>query len=77
MRRSENGKSTGINRIPYEFWKLTNTIHIENTKERPNEASFDVVLALLQVYNDIETHGVQNDTNFAAGWMCPLLKKKR
>lgn len=76
MRRSKNGKSTGINSIPYEFWKLINAIHTKNTKERPNEASFNIVPALLQVYNDIQTYGVMNDTNFAAGWMCPLYKKK-
>ena len=28
------------------------------------------------VFQDIQTHGIKENTNFALGWMCPIYKKK-
>lgn len=77
MRKSENRKSTGINRILYEYWNKLITIHTENSKNGPNPSSFDIIQTLIDVYNDMESHGVAADTHFTAGWMCPLYKKKK
>ena len=35
-----------------------------------------ILETLTKVYLDIECHGVHDDSEFAAGWLCPLYKKK-
>lgn len=71
---SKSGSAAGINGIPYDVWKTLHQKHIEaKRKEKP---SFDIIRTLTLVINDIQVHGVTNDSSFAVGWMCPLYKKK-
>lgn len=69
-----NGKATGINGLPVELWKHLNATNVEKTSQ--GKPSFDIAKTLTAVYNDIERHGVSPGTEFTAGWMCPLYKKK-
>jgi exonuclease III len=74
MKSTQNGSSTGINGLPYELWKtLHDRYEIESKADKP---TFNIIHTLTRVYNDIEEYGVQEGTDFAAGWMCPLYKKK-
>jgi hypothetical protein len=68
-----NGKSPGINGLPYEFWKKLHKM-FETLKSDTNKP-FDMVDALKQVYNDIERFGVIAATQFAEGWLSLLHKK--
>ncbi|KAJ2935709.1 hypothetical protein H1R20_g1384, partial [Candolleomyces eurysporus] len=36
----------------------------------------DLVRLLQLAYNDIEHHGINPESNFTEGWMCPIYKKK-
>jgi exonuclease III len=73
LKASKNGTATGINGIPYEFWKLLdNEYEVRTKKEKP---AFNLIKALTEIYNDIEKHGVDEGTDFVFGWMCPLYKK--
>lgn len=74
LQSSHNGKATGINGIPYELWKLLQTRH--TATQKPGKRAVDIIKVLTHVYNDIERYGVEKDTDFAAGWLCPLYKKK-
>ena len=73
LKASSNGTATGINGIPYELWKALNKKY--ETLCQLEKPAFDVVQALTTVYNDIEKNGVDTQTGFVAGWMCPLYKK--
>lgn len=74
MSELPNGKAAGLDGISIEYYKHF-VISFEATKELTNP-SFNIIGILRAVFNDIETNGVQEDTNFAEGWMCPLYKKK-
>ncbi|KAJ7574605.1 Endonuclease/exonuclease/phosphatase, partial [Mycena floridula] len=70
------GKSPGIDGIFYELWrtlKLEYERDSEANKNNPN--NFDATLLLQLLYNDIQRHGIAENTNFTRGWMCPLYKK--
>ena len=71
---SQNGKATGLNGIPYEFWKLLQTQH--DIALKTLKPATNIIKVLTRVYNNIEHHGVVTNTNFIAGWLCPLYKKK-
>ena len=71
---SKNGSATGMDGCPYELWKLLEEHHNQVTQE--NKSSFDITKALMEVFTDIQRHGVNGDTDFALGWMCPIYKKK-
>jgi exonuclease III/ribonuclease HI len=67
-----NGKAAGIDGLPYELWKRINNICKGGEH---NHDSFSIVDCLTAVYNDIEQYGIEPNTQFAEGWMCPLYKK--
>jgi exonuclease III len=69
-----SGKAAGLEGIPSELWKELNRAH-EKTKNK-EQPEPDVAAMLTSVYRDIEIHGVQEGTDFALGWMCPIFKKK-
>jgi hypothetical protein len=71
-----NGKATGIDGLPYEFWKWLNEKSKSITEDEQKNTPFNLIQCLTSVYNDIETNGVAQTTNFAEGWMCPLHKGK-
>ena len=73
LKLSANGKAPGINGITYEVWKFLDAKYIEDyNSEKP---SFNIIEVMTKVFNDIETHGLINDSNFSESWMCPLYKK--
>ena len=79
LQLTENDKATGMDGIPYNFYKCLNCTFkadskAENAKE---EELFDIIEALTMVYQDIEKHGTDPDSEnkFAEGWICPLYKK--
>ena len=74
LRLSRNGTAMGMDGYPYELWK---TLHQQYTADcQANKNGFDIAQVLTDVFNDIQTHGVDPSTNFALGWMCPIYKKK-
>ncbi|KAG2132117.1 uncharacterized protein EDB93DRAFT_1094049 [Suillus bovinus] len=71
---SKAGSAAGIDGIPYEIWKNLHEKHInDQKKELP---SFNIIKTLTLVINDIQEHGVDDNTDFTLGWMCPIYKKK-
>lgn len=38
--------------------------------------AFNITQILAEVFNDIQCHSVDETTDFALGWMCPIYKKK-
>ena len=67
-----NGKATGLNGLPYEFWKWLGPIPIKRADGDPSNLNE----CLHAVFLDIQRHGVAPGTNFTEGWICPLYKKK-
>lgn len=59
---------------PYELWKALQQRHDDTVKN--NKPTFDIIKVLTILYNDIQTYGVDNNSDFALGWMCPIYKKK-
>lgn len=76
LRDSQNDKATGIDGVVCGLWKLIYETYKRQTKMNPTEQAFDVIKLLTMVYNDIESHGVIDRTDFVTGWMCQLYKKK-
>ena len=74
LRLSKNGSATGMDGCPYELWK--NLQERYNVAHQINKEAFNVCKVLTEVFNDIQTHGVDPKTEFALGWMCPIYKKK-
>ncbi len=75
IKESANGKAPGLDGIPTEIWKtLLRQQKTDIAKGRP---PLNILKVLKAVYNDIEEHGVAQDTNFADGWICPIYKLKK
>ncbi|KAJ7141886.1 hypothetical protein C8R43DRAFT_817682, partial [Mycena crocata] len=73
LKKSANYKAPGLNGITYEVWKtLDGRYHTARSLEKP---AFNVLGAMLKVFNDIEIHGMVEKTGFSESWMCPLYKK--
>ncbi|EEB97152.1 hypothetical protein MPER_03581, partial [Moniliophthora perniciosa FA553] len=73
LQLSANGKAPGLDGIPFEVWKsLESRYETDLGAEIP---SFNVILALAYLFNDIEQHGKLPGSSFAESWMCPLYKK--
>jgi hypothetical protein len=71
---SKNSSATGIDGCPYELWKIVKKRH-ENTTGEGNP-SFNIVKVLTSILWDIQQNGVDENTQFALGWMCPIYKKE-
>ena len=67
-----NGKATGLDSLPYEFWKWLSPIPLERADGNPS----NINECLHLVFLDIQRHGVAPNMNFTEGWICPLHKKK-
>ena len=74
LRLSKNGSATGMDGCPYELWKTLHRHHEE--AELKGEPSFNINKVITDLLTDIQTFGVDEKTNFAIGWMCPIYKKK-
>ena len=71
---SKNGSATGIDGCPYELWKALQTQYDKTTQEAG--AGFNITQTITTLLTDIQTHGVDEESDFALGWMCPIYKKK-
>ncbi|KAF5338264.1 hypothetical protein D9611_014618 [Ephemerocybe angulata] len=73
-----NGKAPGPDGIPTELWKDMARAHKQATERNTaeDEKPADIIGILMLFYNDIETNGVTDNSDFAKGWMCPIYKKK-
>ena len=67
-----NGKATGLDGLPYEFWKWLGPIPIKRVDGDPSNFNE----CMHAVFLNIQCHGVVPGTNFTEGWICPLYKKK-
>ena len=74
LKFAKNNTATGMDGCPYELWKALHQHHLDRTKR--NQTSFDINKTLTKVFQDIQTHGVEEVSSFALGWMCPIYKKK-
>ena len=74
LRLSKNGTATGLDGCPYELWKELDKKFDEATAQ--GRKGFDIVAILTLLFVEIQIAGVEKDSDFASGWMCPLYKKK-
>ena len=74
LRISKNGSATGVDGCSYELWKNLHSCY--NTAQQANKDGFNICRVLTDVFNNIQSHGVDPKTEFALGWMCPIYKKK-
>ena len=72
LKNLPNGKATGLDGLPYEFWKWLGPIPIRRTDGDPSNFNE----CLHEIFLDIQRYGVIPNTNFTEGWICPLYKKK-
>lgn len=80
MKSLPNGKSAGPDGIPQEIWK--DLLHQEEKSENETDENItgtrntsDISDYFTILFNDIEEHGIEQNTNFAEGWLCPIYKK--
>ena len=73
--RGKNGSATGLDGCPYELWKELKIRH-DALAGKPDARTFDIAHAFTTVFQDIQAHGVDQETDFTLGWMCPVFKKK-
>ena len=71
---TKNGTATGIDGCPYELWKALTKKYEDDINA--GKTGFNIIKVLTIVYRDIQTNGLDENSNFALGWMCPLYKKK-
>ena len=71
---AKNHSATGLDGCPYELWKELDKIN--DQAQEAGRKSFDIAATLATVFQDIQEHGVDERSNFALGWMCPIYKKK-
>ncbi|KAG1869341.1 hypothetical protein DFJ58DRAFT_615399, partial [Suillus subalutaceus] len=62
-----NGKASGTNGLPYEFWKWVNNKSKSLSEKDQDEEPFNFIDCLTAVLNDVEIHGAAPNTCFADG----------
>jgi len=70
----KNGSATGMDGCLYELWKTLNACFVK--AKESNKAGFNIIETLTRVFKDIQEHSVNERSEFANGWMCPIYKKK-
>ena len=76
IRKTTAGKAPGIDGIPVDLWKALDDQFQEGAKEPNTNHRCDIVWCLTQVFNDIETHGMDEGAKLNEGCMSPIYKKK-
>jgi len=71
---AKSNSSTGTDECPYELWRKLKERHKQNIAD--GKPSFDIVKMITIVFQDIQTNGVHEESDFALGWMCLIYKKK-
>jgi hypothetical protein len=76
MRDSENSSAPGLDGLPFELWKHLEKIHEAYCKMGDEaEKKPSIINLMTRAFEDVWKHGVDESTNFAEGWMCPIYKK--
>lgn len=73
LRLTKNPASPGLDGIPYEVWKAINQ-QCKND-QRDERESFSIIELMTAAFNDVREYGIDSQTGFSDGWMCPLYKK--
>ena len=76
IRDTPNDKAPGPDGIPIELWKSMNDQYTATRDAPAPRRRCNIVWALTQVYNDIETHGMNTEARLNEGCMSPIFKKK-
>ena len=71
---AKDGTAAGLDGCPNELWKKLKLR--QNTACKSNRRGFNILKGLTILIRDIQKHRVDEKSNFAEGWMCPLFKKK-
>src|SRR6266849_807730 len=74
LKLTKNTMATGTDGCPYELWKALENRYNEDTAA--GRESLNIIKVLIIVYRDIQANGLDDASNFALGWMCPIYKKK-
>lgn len=74
LKLAKNGSATGLDGCPYELWKKLNDTY--TAMIRSGQDGFDIIQTLTDIFQDIQAHGVDPETDFTNGWICPIYKKK-
>lgn len=74
LQASKSGSVAELDGILYEVWKCLDQQHKNEQKE--DILSFDVIKTPTMIIKDIQIHGLDEQTNFTLGWMCPIYKKR-
>ncbi|KAJ8454687.1 hypothetical protein ONZ51_g12888 [Trametes cubensis] len=75
IKTAASDKSPGLDGLQTEVWKEYVRWYEHDVKA--GKGGIDVAKALANVYNDIVRYGVQEGTDFAVGWICPVYKLKK
>ncbi|KAJ7852204.1 hypothetical protein B0H14DRAFT_2292090, partial [Mycena olivaceomarginata] len=62
LKLSNDGKASGLDGIPYEFYKLLDILF--RRSEGTDQNLFDVLSFLAKLYADIETYGIVQSSKF-------------
>ena len=74
LHMAKNGTAMGLDRCPFELWKALHLRYIADCQL--NKVGFNIANTLTEIFNDIQIHGTDPNSNFSLGWMCPIFKKK-
>ena len=69
-------KAPGLDGIPIELWKSLDDQFQASAGNPTTGRKCNMIWVLTQVFQDIERHGVAENTDFHEGCMCPIYKKK-
>jgi ribonuclease HI/exonuclease III len=76
LKSMPGGRASGIDGIPYEVWKGLHHRWEQAQKSRGDDMPPNIIGVMTTVFNDIQSHGLDERTEFNLGWICPLYKKK-
>lgn len=79
LKKSNNSSAPGPDGIPYKFWKSMNGQFINdarlNQRGGSQKTTCDLIKLLRLACEDIQWHGIMEDSPFLDGWMCPIYEK--
>ena len=76
LKEHANSAAPGLDGIICKYWKSLQGVKEEDKKRKePKYQGLNIVKSLTMVYKDIEIYGVDKNSRFTEGWMCPIYKK--